>query len=656
MFTYYMNLMFSSIYPLKLLVFFLFYAQFIFAWEMPRVVVKPEIKEIPYEDVLKALKKQKWTMAKILANDYKNENLSKLVKWLDFTRPGSKFNFSELKQFLEENKNWPKANIIKKKIESSINSSISPKKIIEWYDANPPITNKGIIDYFEAQLKTNQIKDIKESVQNIWIERNLTYNQQKYFIKKYSRYWDASDNWKRFDRLLWEGKNFSAKKTLLRIKGDYRALGNARLALSNRAGNVSLLISRVPQRLRKDPGLIYERMRWRRKAKLETAKEFLLDPPDQIVNYRNWWINARIVIRRIINKKNYKEAYRLLENHNIPVNTRSGSEAEFLAGWLQTSFLDSPSQGIKHFSKLYDSTNSNKIRSLAAYWMGKSYEIFDKSQSKYWYNKSAEENFNFYGQNSNLILENKIKFNNVVKKKPIHIDHIFEILKILKNFNFEKKMYPFIKQAVMLCKDIEERNYLYEVVSNMDNKSFIIKLGKDFSDVPKKFLFPRINKSIPDKFKNKKDLTLIHSIIRQESAFMVDAKSHAGARGLMQLMPFTAKRVAQTLNVKYYRRALTKNPQYNILLGTTYINSLIKKFDGSLPLALAGYNAGPRRVEIWIKRYGNPLKNQVDMIDWIESIPIYETRNYVKKVISNYRVYKTLFDLEDKELFKIVEK
>ena len=323
--------MFSSIYPLKLLIFFLFYAQFIFAWEMPRVVAKPEIREVPYGDVLNALKKQKWTMAKILADDYKNENLSKLVKWLDITRPGSQFNFSELKQFLEKNKNWPKANIIKKKIESSINSSISPKKIIEWYDANPPITNKGVIDYFEAQLKTNQIKDIDERVQNIWIERNLTYNQQKYFIKKYSRYWDASDNWKRFDRLLWEGKNFSAKKTLLRIKGDYRALGNARLALSNRAGNVSLLISRVPKKLRNDPGLIYERMRWRRKAKLETAKEFLFDPPTQIGNYRNWWINARIVIRRIINKKNYKEAYRLLENHRIPFNTRSGSEAEFLA-------------------------------------------------------------------------------------------------------------------------------------------------------------------------------------------------------------------------------------------------------------------------------------------------------------------------------------
>ena len=137
---------------------------------------------------------------------------------MDYTRPGSKFEFSELKNFLRENPNWPKIDEIKKKIESSINKSISPKRIVEWYDSNPPITNKGIIDYFEAQLKLGQVVDLRSRVKKIWIHRNLTFRQQKYFIKKYSKYSDANDNWKRFDRLLWDGKNWSARKTLKRIK------------------------------------------------------------------------------------------------------------------------------------------------------------------------------------------------------------------------------------------------------------------------------------------------------------------------------------------------------------------------------------------------------------------------------------------------------
>ncbi len=114
----------------------------------------------------------------------------------------------------------------------------------------------------------------------------------------------------------------------------------------------------------------------------------------------------------------------------------------------------------------------------------------------------------------------------------------------------------------------------------------------------------------------------------------------------MQLMPFTAKRVAQSLKIKYYRKALTTNPEYNILLGTTYIKGLLKDFDNCLPLALAGYNAGPGRVKIWLKRYGDPRKNQISYVDWIESIPIFETRNYVKKVIANYRIYEKKFGIK----------
>ena len=153
---------------------------------------------------------------------------------------------------------------------------------------------------------------------------------------------------------------------------------------------------------------------------------------------------------------------------------------------------------------------------------------------------------------------------------------------------------------------------------------------------------------IPEKFRNNRNyISLIHSIILQESAFKISAKSHAGARGLMQLMPFTAKKVAKSLKMKYYKKALVTNPHYNILLGTTYIGDLLERFDNSLPLALAGYNAGPGRVKIWLKRYGDPRKGKISFINWIESIPIYETRNYVKRVIGNYSVYSRKFNADN---------
>ena len=113
----------------------------------------------------------------------------------------------------------------------------------------------------------------------------------------------------------------------------------------------------------------------------------------------------------------------------------------------------------------------------------------------------------------------------------------------------------------------------------------------------------------------------------------------------MQLMPFTAKKVARDLKIKYYKNRLTTNPEYNILLGTTYINEMLIKFKNALPLALAAYNAGPNRVKIWIKRYGDPRKKEISYVNWIESIPITETRFYVQKVLSNLRIYQKKYNL-----------
>ena len=196
----------------------------------------------------------------------------------------------------------------------------------------------------------------------------MTYSQQKYFIKKYKNFWNNNDNWQRFNRLMYEGKNVSARRTLNRIRGDYRKLGEARLGLSRRVGNVSSLIKDVPERLKNDPGLIYERMRWRRKAKLETAGDLLINPPNKIENVRNWWINSRIIVRRLLNKKKYKKAYQILKNHNLPLSYQSGLEAEWLAGWVSFSHLKLYDKAIGHFEKVFNNSDNN-FRSKAAYWL-----------------------------------------------------------------------------------------------------------------------------------------------------------------------------------------------------------------------------------------------------------------------------------------------
>jgi soluble lytic murein transglycosylase len=146
---------------------------------------------------------------------------------------------------------------------------------------------------------------------------------------------------------------------------------------------------------------------------------------------------------------------------------------------------------------------------------------------------------------------------------------------------------------------------------------------------------------ITSRLKNiKTEWALVHALIRQESMFDQYARSSAGAQGLMQLMPATAREVAKKLGLSYRPELLTAKPEYNIALGTYYIDKMTERFGGSYPMALAAYNAGPGRVEQWIKTFGDPRTGNVDLIDWIEMIPIYETRNYVQRVLEGVYVYR----------------
>ena len=134
---------------------------------------------------------------------------------------------------------------------------------------------------------------------------------------------------------------------------------------------------------------------------------------------------------------------------------------------------------------------------------------------------------------------------------------------------------------------------------------------------------------------------LAMSVARQETELNERAISHAGARGLMQLMPGTAKKVANDLGLRYEKIRLINDPAYNALLGTAYLAEMLERYDGSVLLAAAAYNAGPHRADRWIEQYGDPRVSGTDPIWWIENIPFRETRNYVMRVLESQHVYRT---------------
>ena len=190
--------------------------------------------------------------------------------------------------------------------------------------------------------------------------------------------------------------------------------------------------------------------------------------------------------------------------------------------------------------------------------------------------------------------------------------------------------------SAQLATDISRYDYAIQI-------SKIASYEKRFHN---KYNYPVIN--TPSYVAGRKipDQALILAVIRQESEFDSKANSYAGAKGMMQLMTYTAKVVAKQAKLPYSKSKLTEDPEYNIKLGSHYLAGLILEYDGSYPFAIAAYNAGPKRVRYWKKLNKDPQKRQIDYVDWIELIKFKETRNYVQRVLENYNVYRYILKQE----------
>jgi soluble lytic murein transglycosylase len=589
---------------------------------------------------------RQYESARALAERAVNPLPGKVIDWLDLARDDTGADFAQLAKFLDDNPDWPRQRDLLRNAERAMPADMSDAALRAWFEARSPVTVEGALRYAEALKRGGRDDETAELLRQVWITFKLTRNQEDQFLQQHGKLLRKADHVARLNRLLWKRSARAARRQARRVGSGYVRLAEARLLLAFRRPGVDRAVKRVPGTLRDDPGFIYDRARWRRRKGRYNGVVALLDPPMPDAPYPEfWWPLRHWAARTALDKKDFAVAYRLASHHGFEKGL-GFAEGEWLAGWIALRFTKDPAQAHEHFVHLFNRVSTPVSRARGAYWSGDAARrMGDKQKAAYWYQLAANHMSTFYGQLAARRLGQPLTAALPRPTKPQTAERqdfarreLVQVVRLMGQLGAKNTQKRFLDRLRNLATTASEYALTAELALEQGRPDRALRTAKEARRaglILPEHLYPLPELPETDDL----DRTLLLAVIRQESQFYSEVVSGAGARGLMQLMPATAKRVARKLKIPYRRRKLTEDPAYNMRLGTAYLSQMLDRYDGSRLLALAAYNAGPRRVDRWIKRFGDPRRPGVDPVDWGERIPFNETRNYVQRILEAVPIY-----------------
>lgn len=605
-------------------------------------------------------RKNQLTHAHAQAAFVKDPHLNKLLAWLSYQNGGQPDDFETIIRFIKNNPSWPHLPQITTLAEYTLPANTESQNLIHYFANYEPKTLYGKQLYAKALLSLGmKTETARILVKDVWIHADFSKNSEREFLNKYRRHLSKQDYVARIDRLLWENKVNEAKRLIAYVDKNYQLTFQARIALMQDHYSAGSMVGRMPKNMLNDPGFLYARVNWHHRRKnFDNVQYYLKAAPQKLTSYQDkWWGIKNRLIRELIQKRQYKNAYYFARTHYNPKGTEGYAEAEWLAGWLALQFLRDAKTGYSHFYDMYQNVSYPISKSRAAYWAGRAAEKNKNFKiSDNWYTVASSYPSSYYGQLAHVkhypgmakpfedIPVPNAKDIQLFKKNELAI--IAKILLDTEHFALAEK---FMNAGVTNA----PTNGVATLISQLGLQAKRLSLSVIASkEALKKNLFLArtgfpVLESLP---KSLVGSPVILGIIRQESRFDYQARSPADALGLMQILPSTARKVAHDLRIRYtparITQLLTQDPAFNVRLGSTYIDQLFKHTDQSYIIAIASYNAGLSNVRRWVSENGDPrdIRALENAVDWVELIPFSETRNYVQRVLENKQVYQYLIE------------
>ncbi|WP_439813852.1 lytic transglycosylase domain-containing protein [Zavarzinia sp. CC-PAN008] len=609
------------------------------------------------------VKADQWTEAFSLVRGTRDPLPAKVIRWTYLTAANSGATYQEIADFLVANPQWPRQDTLRLRAETAIGPATPRDVVAQWFRRFPPVSGGGMVKLGAVLIAQGKQDEGVTWLRKAWRGEDLSLADEQSVLAALGRYLTAEDHAARMDYLLWSGDRAGAQRLLNLVPAADAQIAAARIAYQQGAANAGSARPALSPSAR-TAGLLYDRIRWLRKNDLDQmAQDELLAVPVEAfaVQPQKWWEVRRVAVRRLLRLGQAQAAYALANNHHMTEGT-GFADAEFLAGWIALRFLNMPQEAYRHFTTLHQGVRSPISVGRGAYWSGRAAAALgDQARAERWYREAARFPTVFYGQLAADALGGGEALHLPPEPQPtredlakLQNDELARAVRLLAELDLAERAKPFLQQMLVNSITAGERRLIGELAERIGRREMSIAAAKESEREGTPLIqrgYPVI--AMPGAAPVERALAL--SITRQESAFDVGAVSPVGARGLMQLMPDTAKMVAGKLGLRYEAGRLTTDPVYNMTLGTAYLADRLDRFDGSYVMTIAAYNAGAGRVNQWVQSFGDPRHPGVDVVDWIEQIPFEETRSYVQRVLENTQIYRYRLDPSGNIRLQLVE-
>ncbi len=599
----------------------------------------------PLATAMDEMRDGNWTAAMITARGDGQVGLD-LILW-HWLRAGHG-DARQLIDFVTRNPDWPGMPYLREKSEAAIVEA-SHDAVRAFFAEQGPQTGTGALSYARALQAAGRAGEAEAEIVLAWRTLALSSDEHAAFLADHGTLLKPHHA-ARLDMALWKRWSSNARAMLPLISDGERALAEARLALQSEAAGVDSFIDAVPAALQDDAGLARDRFAWRlAKRRKADAVELLLERSTSAESLKEPWAwgnPRRDLTREAMRDGRYQEAYKIASTHFLTEGS-DFAELEWLSGYIALRFLKEPKKAVEHFRNQLLAVDTPISLGRAGYWIGRAEEAAGNVQAaQQAYEFGGAYQTSFYGllaaEKAGMDVDPRLAGNEEFpdwKDAEWLKSSVYQAAVLLlasDELDLGERFLTHLAESL----DRTQIGQMGRMLADFDRPHVQVMLGKRAAQVGMEMhasyyaLHPLIDRNFPI------PTEMVLAIARRESEFDPKVISHAGARGLMQLMPRTAEAVSGWLGKDYELSRLTSDPEYNAELGSAYLAKLAEDFNGNVVMMSAGYNAGPSRPERWMDLYGDPRKGQIDVIDWIETIPFDETRNYVMRVAESLPIYR----------------